>query len=207
MRKKWCAVINYIWFGMIALSVVSAAVNGRLAELSSAVMDGASQAVELSIFLLGSMCAWLGFLKIAEKSGLTQLLALGFSPIIDRLFPDYRDDPTLKGKICMNLSANLLGLGNAATPLGLSAMEAMAKKSPDHLPTRGMILFVVINTASLQLLPVNMAAMRASCGSTAPFGVLPEIWATSLCSLVLAVLCCKLLERKFYAGRLGSWSK
>lgn len=194
-------MINYIWFGMIALSVVCAAVNGRLPELSGAVMDGALSAVELSITLLGSMCAWLGFLKIAERGGLTQLLARGFSPIIDRLFPDYRDDEELKGKICMNLSANLLGLGNAATPLGLSAMKAMAEKSPDKMPSRGMILFVVINTASLQLLPVNMAAMRASCGSAAPFGVLPEIWLTSLGALITAVTVCKLLERR--AGGLG----
>lgn len=189
-------MINYIWFGMIALSVVCAAVNGRLPELSGAVMDGALSAVELSITLLGSMCAWLGFLKIAERGGLTQLLARGFSPIIDRLFPDYRDDEELKGKICMNLSANLLGLGNAATPLGLSAMKAMAEKSPDKMPSRGMILFVVINTASLQLLPVNMAAMRASCGSAAPFGVLPEIWLTSLGALITVVTACKLLERR-----------
>ena len=194
-------MINYILFGMIALSVVCAAVNGRLSELSSAVMDGAGDAVELSIFLLGSMCAWLGFLKIAERAGLTNLLAQGFSPIIDRLFPDYRDDDGIKGKICMNVSANLLGLGNAATPLGLSAMKAMAEKSPGETPSRGMILFVVINTASLQLLPVNMAALRASCGSAAPFGVLPEIWLTSLGALITAVTACKLLERR--PGGLG----
>lgn len=196
-------MINYIWFGMIALSVVSAAVNGRLPELSGAVMEGAAGAVELSITLLGSMCAWLGFLKIAERAGLTGLLARGFSPVIDRLFPDYRDDEQLKGKICMNLSANLLGLGNAATPLGLSAMKAMAEKSPEKMPSRGMILFVVINTASLQLLPVNMAAMRSSCGSLAPFGVLPEIWVTSLGALITAVAACKLLERRFYGGGPG----
>ncbi len=178
-------MINYIW----------------LSELSSAVMDGAGDAVELSIFLLGSMCAWLGFLKIAERAGLTNLLAQGFSPIIDRLFPDYRDDDGIKGKICMNVSANLLGLGNAATPLGLSAMKAMAEKSPGETPSRGMILFVVINTASLQLLPVNMAALRASCGSAAPFGVLPEIWLTSLGALITAVTACKLLERR--SGGLG----
>ncbi len=194
-------MINYIWFGMIALSVVCAAVNGRLSELSSAVMDGAGDAVELSLFLLGSMCAWLGFLKIAERAGLTNLLAQGFSPIIDRLFPDYRDDDGIKGKICMNVSANLLGLGNAATPLGLSAMKAMAEKSPGETPSQGMILFVVINTASLQLLPVNMAALRASCGSAAPFGVLPEIWLTSLGALITAVTACKLLERR--SGGLG----
>lgn len=199
-------MINYIWFGLIALSVVCAAVNGRLPELSAAVMDGAADAVELSIFLLGSMCAWLGFLRIAERGGLTQLLARGFSPIIDRLFPDYREDEELKGKICMNLSANLLGLGNAATPLGLSAMEAMAAKAPGGAPTRGMILFVVINTASLQLLPVNMAAMRASCGSAAPFGVLPEIWVTSLGALVTAVAVCKILERRFFSGGISRWN-
>jgi len=101
----------------------------------------------------------------------------------------------------MNVSANLLGLGNAATPLGLSAMKAMAEKSPGETPSRGMILFVVINTASLQLLPVNMAALRASCGSAAPFGVLPEIWLTSLGALITAVTACKLLERR--PGGLG----
>ena len=191
-------MINYIWFGMIALSVVCAAVNGRLPELSSALMEGAGSAVQLSITLLG-------FLKIAERGGLTRLLAACFSPIIDRLFPDYRGDEELKGKICMNLSANLLGLGNAATPLGLSAMEAMAEKAGDGVPSRGMILFVVINTASLQLLPVNMAAMRASCGSSAPFGVLPEIWATSLGALVTAVAVCKLLEQR--SGRLCTWNR
>ena len=199
-------MINSIWFGMIALSVVCAAVNGRLGELSSAVMEGASDAVELSIFLLGSLCAWLGFLRIAEESGLTQLLAKGFSPIIDRLFPDYKDDPELKGKICMNLSANLLGLGNAATPLGLSAMKAMAERSPDALPTRGMILFVVINTASLQILPINMAAMRASCGSAAPFGILPDIWVTSLASLGAAVAFCKIAEARC-GKEVGGWKR
>ncbi len=187
-------MINTIWFFMIALSVVSAAATGRLDQLSQAVMDGAAQAVELSLFLLGSMCAWLGFLRIAENSGLTRLLAEGLSPVIDRLFPDYKDDAPLKGKICMNLSANLLGLGNAATPLGLSAIKAMAEKSAGALPSRGMVLFVVMNTASLQILPINMAAMRASCGSAEPFGILPQVWITSLAALAVGVIFCKLAE-------------
>ena len=189
-------MINYIWFGMIALSILCASLNGRLDQLSAALLDGASDAVELSIFLLGSMCAWLGFLRIAEESGLTRLLARCFSPVIDRLFPDYRNDPDIKGKICMNVTANLLGLGNAATPLGLSAMKAMAEKSPGALPSRGMILFVVVNTASLQLLPVNMAAMRASCGSAQPFGILPQIWISSLGALLAGVARCKMAEQR-----------
>lgn len=189
-------MLNVIWFGMIAASIVCAACTGNLGTLSTAVMDGAKDAVELSLFLLGSMCAWLGFLRIAEKSGLTDLLASAFSPVIDRLFPEYRDDPEIKGKMCMNLSANFLGLGNAATPLGLAAVSAMAKKNRGDTPTKGMILFVVFNTASIQLLPINMAAMRSSCGSAEPFAILPEIWITSLLSLLTCVLFCKLAERR-----------
>lgn len=189
-------MLNAIWFGMILASVICAACTGNLGSLSTAVMDGAGDAVELTVFLLGSMCAWLGFLRIAEKSGLTDLLASAFSPVIDRLFPEYRDDPEIKGKMCMNLSANFLGLGNAATPLGLAAVSAMAKKNRGDTPTKGMILFVVFNTASIQLLPINMAAMRSSCGSAEPFAILPEIWITSLLSLLTCVLFCKLAERR-----------
>lgn len=187
-------MLNMIWFGMIIAGVVCAAVTGRLAELSSAIMDGAQQGVELSIQLMGGMCVWLGFLKIAEKGGLTELLANGFSPIIDRLFPEYRDDSEIKGKMCMNLSANFLGLGNAATPLGLAAIKAMAEKNRTDTPTAGMILFVVINTASIQLLPINMVAMRSACGSTEPFGILPEIWLTSTAALITCAAFCKLRE-------------
>ncbi|WP_322182925.1 nucleoside recognition domain-containing protein [Neglectibacter caecimuris] len=193
-------MLNAIWFGMILSSVVCALATGRIGDLSTAIMNGAKDAVELSIFLLGSMCAWLGFLKIAEKSGLTELLASAFSPVIDRLFPEYREDREIKGKMCMNFSANFLGLGNAATPLGLAAVSAMAKKNKGTAPTKGMILFVVFNTASIQLLPVNMAAMRSSCGSAEPFAVLPEIWITSFAALVTCVLCCKLAERGSLRG-------
>lgn len=188
-------MLNKIWFAMILASILCAGVTGRLPQLSSAVMDGAKDAVELSIFLLGSMCAWLGFLRIAEESGLSGLLAKLLSPMIDRLFPEYRNDEEIKGKICMNLSANILGLGNAATPLGLAAMTAMAKRREGDAPTRGMILFVVFNTASVQLLPVNMAAMRASCGSLAPFSILPQVWLTSFGALFVSVVFCKLMER------------
>lgn len=187
-------MLNYIWFGMIVASIICAAATGRLGDLSGAVMDGASDAVELTVFLLGSMCAWLGFLKIAENSGMTKLMADAFSPVIDRLFPEYRKEQEIKGKICMNISANFLGLGNAATPLGLAAITAMAKKNKGDTPTPGMILFVVFNTASIQLLPVNMAAMRSACGSIEPFSVLPQIWITSIAALLTCVVFCKLFQ-------------
>ena len=189
-------MLNSIWFGMIALSVACALATGNLGELSGALMEGAQAAVELSIALLGSMCAWLGFLKIAEESGLSRLIARALSPVICRLFPEYRDQEEIQGKIAMNLSANLLGLGNAATPLGLAAMQSMKALHPHReAPTKGMILFVVMNTASLQLIPVNMAAMRASTGSCAPFSILPQVWITSAAALLACMVCCKLLER------------
>ncbi|WP_099204027.1 nucleoside recognition domain-containing protein [Scatolibacter rhodanostii] len=188
-------MLNYVWFFMILASVFYAVFSGNIEALSVAVMDGASKAVELSIFLLGSMCAWLGFLKIAEKSGLTLLIAKVLSPIINRLFPEYRDNYEIKGKICMNLSANLLGIGNAATPLGLAAMTAMQAENRTNRPTKGMMLFVIINTASLQILPINMAAIRSSAGSAAPFSVLPHIWITSLSALLICITAAKMCER------------
>lgn len=189
-------MLDALWFGLIVSSVLAGAFTGRLGALSGAMLEGAKSAVEFSFSLLGSMCAWLGFLKIAEKSGLSALFARAAEPLIGRLFPEYRNDPDVTGKICLNLSANLLGLGNAATPLGLSAMKAMAAKNRGDGPTPGMILFVVLNTASIQLLPVNTAAMRAATGSVEPFGILPEIWLTSLGALTVCVAFCKLWERR-----------
>lgn len=194
-------VLNSIWFGMMAASILCAAATGRLGELSTALLEGAQNAVEFSILLLGSMCVWLGFLQVAEESGLSRLFARLLSPVIRRLFPEYGQDLEVQGKISMNLSANLLGLGNAATPLGLAAMEAMKEKNPGQTPTRGMILFVVMNTASLQLIPMNMAAMRAANGSVEPFGILPEIWLTSAASLAVSLAACKLLERHWVWNR------
>ena len=116
--------------------------------------------------------------------------------MLGRLFPEYREDTAILGKIALNLSANLLGLGNAATPLGLAAIQAMTERNPSReSPTRGMVLFVVMNTASLQLIPLNMAAMRQSAGSAQPFAILPAVWITSAASLAVCLAACKLLER------------
>ena len=190
-------MLNTIWFFMIMASILYALCSGNISALSDAFMDGAQSAVELSIFLLGGMCAWLGILKIAEKGGFTRVLARALSRPINFLFPEYKDDEEIKGKICMNISANLLGLGNAATPLGISAMKLMDQKNTDSKPTKGMILFVVINTASLQIIPVNMASMRASAGSSVPFSIVPHVWITSLAALIACIIYCKINERGY----------
>ena len=189
-------MLDRIWLGMILVSVGCACCLGRLGEVSAAVLEGAQRGVELTLSLLGGMAAWTGFLKIAEAAGVTRWMARALEPVMKRLFPEYAKAPEVQGKICLNLAANVLGIGNAATPLGLAAMEEMKQQAAGELPTPGMILFVVLNTASLQILPMNMAALRAAAGSAEPFGILPQVWITSAGSLLAAVTACKLLERR-----------
>ena len=185
-------MLNSIWFFMIALSVVSALATGRVGSLSTALLEGAQSAVELSLFLLGSMCAWLGFLQIAEESGLSRLLARALAPVIGRLFPEYREDTAILGKIALNLSANLLGLGNAATPLGIQAARRMARGCSGTASDE-LCLLVVLNTASIQLLPATIASVRSASGAQSPFDILPAVWLASALSVVVGVLTAKFL--------------
>ena len=172
-------------------SILCALATGRMGELSGAVLSGASDAIQLVISMLGLMCLWTGLMRVAEKGGLTAILA--------KLFPDYeKDSPAVKA-ICMNITANLLGLGNAATPMGIAAMKEMARARKEELPSaadNGMVMFVVINTASLQLIPTMMSALRASHGAASPFDVMPAVWITSVCGLCAGVLMAKLLGKR-----------
>lgn len=192
-------MMNFIWGGLILISILCALATGRMGELSASVLSGAADAVQLVISLLGMMCLWTGLMKIAEKGGLTAILAKLFSPVMTRLFPEYKkDSPAIKA-ICMNVTANLLGLGNAATPMGIAAMKEMAKAQKSELSytaDNGMVMFVVINTASLQLIPTMMSALRASHGAASPFDVMPAVWITSVCGLCVGVLMAKLLEKR-----------
>ena len=194
-------MLDTLWLGMLLAGILCACCTGRLGEVSLAVLDGAQSGVELSFALLGGMCAWTGFLKIAEAAGITRWMAKALAPVMVRLFPEYREEPEVQGKICLNLAANILGIGNAATPLGLAAMQEMKARASGDLPTPGMILFVVLNTASLQILPMNMASLRAAAGSAEPFAILPQVWATSAGALLVAVAACKLLERRALSWR------
>ncbi len=190
-------MMNFIWAFLLIVSFICAIVTGRMPQLSQAVMDGAENAVSLVIATMGMMCVWTGLMKIAEQGGLTALLAKLFSPIFRRLFPDYDKDSPAAKAICMNLTANLLGLGNAATPLGIAAMKEMqaARLDPSsHTANNSMVMFVVMNTASIQLIPTFMATLRAQYGSKAPFDLLPAIWIASIVSLLVGFIIAKLLQ-------------
>ncbi|WP_411676131.1 nucleoside recognition domain-containing protein [Caproicibacter sp.] len=187
-------LLNYIWAGMILLSVFCAAVTGRMEPLSNAVLSGASGAVTLVLSMTGMMCAWTGLMKIADEGGLTLLLAKGLNPLMRRLFPECKPGgPSVKA-MCMNITANLLGLGNAATPLGIAAMQELKKNNPTQTADNSMVTFVVLNTASIQLIPTTLGILRAQYGSAAPFEILPAVWVTSVCSVIVGLTAAKLME-------------
>ena len=182
-------MMKWVWSGMVLLSVLIGMLNGRMDAVAQAALKGAENAVILSITLLGVICLWNGLMKIAEHAGLTRLVARLFLPLTKRLFPDLPENGAGMQAVCMNMTANLLGLGNAATPLGLRAMKEMAAVSPlKKTATNSMAMFVVINTAALQLIPTTTAAIRLRFGSKNPFDILPCTWVSSLVSLLVGVI-------------------
>ena len=189
--------MNVIWIILIAVSVITAAFTGRLEELTRAIFDGAKAAVEISLYLLGIVSLWLGITKIIEDSGLIHGISHLFRPLITRLFKTIPDDHPAISSITLNMLANFFGLGNAATPLGIKAMQDLQtlNAEKDTLSFE-MMLFIVVNTASVQLIPFTVVGILSSFGAVNPSGiVLPTICAT-LISAVIA-LCILFLFRRF----------
>ena len=197
-KKGMGPMMKWVWSGMVLLSVGIGIADGRIGEVSAAAIRGAEDAVVLCITLLGVICLWNGLMNIAERSGVTRQLARLFLPFTRRLFPDVPPEGAGMQAICMNMTANLLGLGNAATPLGLRAMREMAGVSDREKKTasNSMAMFVVINTAALQLIPTTTAALRIKFGSKTPFDILPCTWISSLVSLAVGITLALLLSGK-----------
>ena len=186
-------MLNYIWFGMMAISVVAGIFTGNIEAVTEAAINMAKVAVEISIGLIGIMALWLGIMKIAEASGLIRIIARGLKPITVRLFPDVPEDHPAIGSIVLNMAANMLGLGNAATPLGLKAMEELQELNPKKdTATNSMVMFLAINTSSVQLIvPATVVALM---GATASQIFLTTILAT-LASTIAAIVMVKILEK------------
>lgn len=187
-------MLNYIWFGMMAIAVVVGAVTGRIEAVTEAAIDMAKTAVTISIGLIGIMALWLGIMKIAEESGLIRIIARALKPITVRLFPDVPADHPAMGSIVLNMSANMLGLGNAATPLGLKAMEELQELNPEKgTATNAMVMFLAINTSSVQfILPATVVALMGGVSSQI---FIPTILATT-CSTIAAIVAVKFLEKR-----------
>jgi len=186
-------MLNYIWFGMMAISVVAGIFTGRIDAVTEAAISMSKVAVEISIGLIGIMALWLGIMKIAEASGLIRIIARGLRPITIRLFPDVPEDHPAIGSIVLNMSANMLGLGNAATPLGLKAMEELQELNPKKdTATNAMVMFLAINTSSVQIIiPATVVALM---GAAASQIFITTILAT-LASTITAIFMVRLLEK------------
>ena len=187
-------MLNYIWFGMMAIGVAAGIYNDKIDAVTDAAIDMAKVSVEISIGLIGIMALWLGIMKIAEASGLIRIIAKGLKPITLRLFPDVPADHPAIGSIVLNMSANILGLGNAATPLGLKAMEELQELNEQKdTATNSMVMFLAINTSSVQLiLPATVVALM---GATVSEIFITTILATSL-STIAAIAAVKFLEKR-----------
>lgn len=180
-------LMSYIWTGMLALSLIAAIATGRGGELASAVSQGAQTGITLVISLAGSICLWTGVGRLMEKAGVTGVLSKLLRPLLGRVFPSSRQDPVLAGSLSANVCANFLGLGNAATPMGIQAAQRLALRSRDGIATDELCRLIVLNTASIQLIPATVAAVRSSLGCSSPFDILPAVWITSLCSAGLGI--------------------
>lgn len=188
-------MINYIWVFMTIFGIIFAMFNGTMEEVNKAVFQGAQEAVTLCIGFISILVFWLGIMKIAQASGLLDLLARVFRPIVRKLFPDVPDQHPAMGYILSNMMANMFGLGNAATPLGIKAMEQLKKLNGDKdVASRSMITFLVINTSSLTIIPTTVLAIRMNYDSVSPADiVLPTLIAT-ICSTIGGIL----IDRYFY---------
>ena len=194
-------MLNYIWFILLAVGTVFAAYTGNMAAVTESALVAAADAVRIIIEITGLLCLWLGMLKIAEASGLVGLLAKLISPLAQRLFPDIpRQHPAFAAMV-MNIAANLLGLGNAATPFGLKAMEHLQtlNDSPDTA-TPSMITFLVLNTSSFTFIPTLVISLRAAAGSSDPTEIIGATIIATACGTVFAVFFDRLL-RRYYRRR------
>ena len=186
--------MTILWTGMAACALMCGLLTGRGEAVAAAAMKGAAGAVELALSMAGVLCLWSGVMEVMRQAGLADGLSRLLGPVLRRLFPQSADDRETMDAVAANVSANLLGLGNAATPLGLEAARRMARRSPG-VASDSLCMLVVCNTASIQLIPTTVASVRAAAGSAEPFDIVPEVWLVSGLSVGVGVLACKVLDR------------
>jgi len=189
-------MMNYIWGAMVVFSFIAAVFSGNMQTLSDSIVTSGQDAINLILKLTGMMCLWGGIMKIAEKSELTLVISKMLSPLFSVLYRNVDRKSKTAEAMSMNITANLLGLGNAATPLGLEAMRRMQEANPDKTKaTDDMIVFVVMNSAAMRLIPTTVATLRTQFGSASPMEIMPATWVSTILSLAAGVLTAKIISR------------
>ena len=186
-------VMSWIFTVIAGISILFSLVTGQGSQLAAAIPTGAQSGITLAISMAGAVCLWSGVGKLMEKAGFTAFLSKVLSPLLHKVFPTTKTDPVLAGHLSANICANFLGLGNAATPMGILAAQRLAKGT--HVANNELCRLIVLNTASIQLIPATVAAVRSAAGCTTPFDILPAVWITSLCSAGLGLLAAWLLGK------------
>lgn len=184
----------FIWTGMVVIAVLFGIINGTISAVGNAAMEGAAAAVELCLSMAGVLCLWSGVMALMRACGLTEFLNRLFRPILSRLLPEASQDADTLSALVGNVSCNLLGLGSAATPLGIQAAQRMAQGC-NGIASNELCMLVVLNTASIQLLPTTVAGVRSALGSEAPFDILPAVWLSSLLSVACGLVAARILSR------------
>lgn len=186
-------IMSWMWTGILMISVICAMFLGNGSALAAAVPQGAQAGMEMALSLAGSICLWTGVGKLMERIGMTELLSRLFAPLLGRVFPASRTDSVLAGYLSSNVCANFLGLGNAATPMGIQAAKRLA--GGRDTASDGLCRLIVLNTASIQLIPANVAAIRSQMGAISPFDILPAVWVTSIASAGMGLMAAWLLGK------------
>ena len=185
-------VMSWIWTGMVLISILGALMTGSGNALAGAALQGAQAGITLAVSMAGALCLWTGIGALMEKAGVTGHLSRFLQPLLHLLFPGTKEDSCLAGHLSANICANFLGLGNAATTMGIAAAKRMNRTG---IASDELCRLIVLNTASIQLIPANVAAVRSSLGCAAPFDILPAVWVTSLCSAGLGLTAAWLLGK------------
>lgn len=188
-------MLNYVWMGLLVIGFAVGIMNGRMEEVTEAIVNSSQNAIQISIGIMGVMCLWSGLMSIAEKSGIVKGIAVLARPVMRFLFPGIPKGHPASGAVVMNLAANFLGLGNAATPLGLKAMSELQKLNRDKsTATNEMSMFLVLNTACIQFIPTTIIAVRAASGSENPAEIIGTIWVATICATITGVIAAKILS-------------
>jgi spore maturation protein A len=194
-------MMNWIWFALMAIALVMAAVSGTAEDVTKGAIDGASTAVTISIGLVGIMALWLGMMRVAEEAGLVRALSRLIAPVMRWIFPDVPSDHPAMATMIMSLAANAFGLNNAATPLGIKAMEELQELNPEKdTATNAMVTFLAIITSGVQLIPATAIAVLAAAGSTAPTSIISTTFVATLAATIAGLIAAKVLQRFFPAG-------
>lgn len=189
--------MNIIWSYMILIAFVFCIINGNVEKIIDVLFTSTENTVSLFLRLTGMICMWSGFIKIAEKSRLIEKISKFINPLIKILFPELKNDSEVSGHIAMNMTANMIGLGNVATPIGLKAMSKMQEKNKEkHKLSKSMLMFVVLNTASIQLIPTSVIAIRAAAGSQNPTDIVVPTIVSSVTSVIVGILIVNFIYRR-----------